>query len=98
MPQGGVAPRLEQEWKISIGNTISGDDFEVIGGTWTVDNGAIRSLGEQNNHPLWLKRRIPDAFEISFEASTTRLSSAVTGCVTSQVISPSWAAGATRSR
>ena len=54
MPQGGVAPRLEQEWKISIGNTISGDDFEVIGGTWTVDNGAIRSLGEQNNHPLWL--------------------------------------------
>ena len=68
MPQGGTAPRLEGEWSIKVGTTLSSDDFEVIGGTWTVDNGAVRSLGEQNNHPLWLKRRIPDAFEISFEA------------------------------
>jgi hypothetical protein len=68
MPQGGSAPQLEGEWAIQLGSDLSADDFEVIGGTWTVENGVIRSLGEQNNHPLWLKRRIPDAFEISFEA------------------------------
>ncbi|MDE0883098.1 MAG: hypothetical protein OSB21_10925 [Myxococcota bacterium] len=68
MPQGASAPALAGEWTIKLGSTLSADDFEVIGGTWTVESGVIRSLGEQNNHPLWLKRSIPDAFEISFEA------------------------------
>ena len=68
MPQGQTAPALKGEWKVPIGDHLSADDFHVVGGTWTVENGAIRSLGEQNNHPLWLKRRIPDAFEVTFEA------------------------------
>ena len=68
MPQGGVAPALDGVWTVELGTTLSAKDFDVVGGTWTVEQGAIRSLGEQNNHPLWLKRQIPDAFEISFEA------------------------------
>ena len=57
--------------KISIGNTISGDDFEVIGGTWTVDNGAIRRSASRTTTCCG-QRRIPDAFEISFEARAER--------------------------
>lgn len=44
-----------------------GADWNVTGGGWRIENGAVRGQGARN-HPLWLRRKLPRDARIEFDA------------------------------
>ncbi|MBM66271.1 MAG: hypothetical protein CMH55_08575 [Myxococcales bacterium] len=67
MPAGAEVPLLTEELRIDFGSQIDPTVLASVGGSWRVENGVLRSLGEENRFPLWLQRKVPDSFEVEFE-------------------------------
>ena len=67
MPAGAEVPLLQDELRIELGAEIDDTVLASVGGSWRIEGGVLRSLGEENRYPLWLQRKLPDSFEIEFE-------------------------------
>ena len=67
LPAGAEVPLLKEELLIELGSQLDPAILASVAGSWRVEGGTLRSLGEENRYPLWIQRRIPDSFEVEFE-------------------------------
>lgn len=60
-------PELDQEFVDDFDRRELGDDWRNTGGPYEIVDGELHVAGAKN-HPLWLKRRLPQDLRVSFTA------------------------------
>lgn len=60
-------PVLGQRFEDDFERTELGKDWRPTGGNYTIVDGVLRAQGSRN-HTLWLRRRLPQQVEVTFDA------------------------------
>ena len=59
---------LSGAWSDDFDRTAIGDDWNNTGGPYRIEGGAL-TFENAHNHPLWLRRELPDAVRIDVDAT-----------------------------
>jgi hypothetical protein len=61
-------PPLAAAWSDDFDRTVIGDDWNDTGGPYRIEGGAL-TFEMAHNHPLWLRRPLPDDVRIDVDAT-----------------------------